>query len=369
MKQLSFIIIFVLPLLWSCGNNADSKYFNGPIVPINDIAEEEKVSSQRIELNGITAGFVAAYDSLAIFWYWDYPGAYFSIFNMNDGAHLGYYCLKGRGPQETLGVPPIYQFYQEGGELKTLLLAFNNDKLLFWNITKSIQENATVFDTIVPYDWRKDHLSAYTKISRLDDNTLLGFVPQEYTTLSNTLMTLPVYEKRTIFSNELLDTYTPFKESITGGDAKILPDFKFLNTSDGLKPDGTKIAQSMFFLQQIHIIDLDKNKVTGYRIKGTPDFSMFKQVPPNCNYYYHKLQCDDNFIYTLYYGKEHSSFNRESSCDMVHVFDWDGNLVKKLELEHPAQEIWLDRETNRLYTYFEPEEAFCRIDLNDVMKR
>lgn len=252
MKQLSFIIIFVLPLLWSCGNNADSKYFNGPIVPINDIAEEEKVSSQRIELNGITANYMAAYDSLAFFCSWDYPGAYFSIFNMNNGEHLGYYCLKGSGPEETAGVAPIYQFYKENGSLKTMLTAPNNDKLLFWNITKSLQENKTVLDTIVQYDWRKDHLAAYIYLSRLDDNTLLGCVPERYTNFSNTMLTLPTYEKRTIFSNKLIETYTPYKEAMNGGDSKILPDFKFLNTSDGLKPDGTKIAQSMFGVQSYY---------------------------------------------------------------------------------------------------------------------
>lgn len=104
-------------------------------------------------------------------------------------------------------------------------------------------------------------------------------------------------------------------------------------------------------------------------MKGTPGFDMFKNVPDNCKYYYHRLQCDDNFIYVLYYGKTLASYNEGGACNMLHVFDWGGNLVKKLEFEHPAQEIWLDRETNRLYTYFDAEEAFFRIDLNDVMKR
>ncbi len=355
-------------MLWSCGNNADSKYFNGPIVPINDIAEVEKVSSQRIELNGITAGQIAVYDSLAIFWYWDYPGAYFSIFNMNDGAHLGYYCLKGRGPEETTGIASIYQLYKENGDLKSMFTAPNNDKLLFWNITKSIKENTSVFDTIIRYEWSNEHLTAYTNVTRLDSNTMLGFVPQEYITLSHGALTLPVYEKRTIFSNKLITTYSSFKESM-GGDNQVLYSYRFFSSADCLKPDGTKIVQCMRYLNQLNIIDLDRGKTTGYRIEGTPDFSMFNHVPEDYKYYYHGAQCDDKYVYALYFGKPYNTLGPNVPSHMVHVFDWGGNLVKKLEFEHPAQEIWLDRETNRLYTYFEPEEAFFRIDLNDVMKR
>ncbi|MDR0743658.1 MAG: hypothetical protein LBF05_04815, partial [Tannerella sp.] len=48
---------------------------------------------------------------------------------------------------------------------------------------------------------------------------------------------------------------------------------------------------------------------------------------------------------------------------LVHVFDWNGNLVKKLDLGHPIREIAIDAKNNALYS-LDAKDDIYRYDLN-----
>jgi hypothetical protein len=47
-----------------------------------------------------------------------------------------------------------------------------------------------------------------------------------------------------------------------------------LYSMDKMKPDKTKIAMGLRYLRQINIMDIETGKVTGYRVKDTPDFNI-----------------------------------------------------------------------------------------------
>jgi hypothetical protein len=124
----------------------------------------------------------------------------------------------------------------------------------------------------------------------------------------------------------------------------------------------------MYYLCQINIIDLASGQITGYRIKNTPDFSIFNTDMKNIKDYYFSIRADDNYIYVLYLGEEtdnHPSAKLKYP-HLVFIFDWGGNLIKKLDIGHPVREITIDDKHNLLYAMdMEDDKLYC-LDLNQL---
>ncbi|AUP78668.1 BF3164 family lipoprotein [Flavivirga eckloniae] len=61
----------------------------------------------------------------------------------------------------------------------------------------------------------------------------------------------------------------------------------------------------------------------------------------------------ENYIYILYSGKPvgttKESYNKARLCDMIYVFDWEGNAIKKYRLDQDVTSIALDEKNNLLY--------------------
>jgi hypothetical protein len=114
---------------------------------------------------------------------------YYSIFNLNTGKHIGDFCPRGRGPCEVIEISPIFHFYKENGELKTLLSASQNLKLVIWNISKSIENSKTVWD-FISYGRRRDHI-VHNGYFRLNDKEYLGHVQVRCTNDDCTESTIP----------------------------------------------------------------------------------------------------------------------------------------------------------------------------------
>lgn len=89
----------------------------------------------------------------------------------------------------------------------------------------------------------------------------------------------------------------------------------------------------MRHLPQINIIDTQTGKITSYRIKNNPNFSLLETSMESMNVFYNHVHADDNYIYATYWGKEpwDDRFGVEVPIfNTIHVFDWNGNLLYKL---------------------------------------
>jgi hypothetical protein len=361
--------LFIFAVLISCQTNKDdSIYFNGEINLVEDITEAKKLTSTKIELDGPYCGFPAVYDSIVVFWNNKLPDTHFHVFNLKTGEEIGNFCSKGGGPEDAYSLPPTFQLYTENGELKTLLFAQNESKLMIWNISKSVEMRKTVLDTVFPFDWKKEHGIAPNRfIFRLDRDTILATVSPTLLTMKATEATLPCYEKRTLYSNRLVEKYGFYKKPLRNEKTKLFPG-SFFNGMECMKPDGSKIVQGMVLLSQINILDINTGVTAGYRLKGTPDFSFLKTMMSKAKTYYTRMQCDDRFIYALYMGEieSQSDFTIEIEQRVIHVFDWNGNFIQKVILEHPAHEIWLDPTGNKLYTMDNTNDGFYSYNLNEL---
>lgn len=366
-KSLIFAFISMCVLLTNCNqSNVDKKYFNGEIHLINDLTQVEKLEATEFDIEGVYNGHIVVYDSLLFY----YPlqqlttKHFYEIYNLKNDSLLGNFCFRGRGPDETVGIAPICNLYSDKGSLKTLLYAANEKRLIEWNISKSLVTNTTVNDTIIPYTWMVDnHTAIYNRIFHLNDTAIFVEAPPRYTDDSWEKVSLPVYEKRTIFTNKKLRSYPVFIDTPKSEESKSFSHESILYTYSCVKPDSKKIAQSVMYLQQINIIDLETGDVKGFRIKGTPGFSIFEKDINKVKTNYSSLEADNNYIYALY-REVSAHISDTTTTSQLHIFNWNGNLIRKYDLGQIVKLITLDPVNNILYGRNNATEKMYRYDLN-----
>lgn len=275
----------------------DNKYFNGDIRKIEDNSGVvRKIALKSVVLNGPNYGYIAVYDSLMFFLNSKLPNHFYNIFNINTGEEIGNFCNRGGGPEESAAFGPISQFFKVGNELKTLLFAPHEERLVIWNITQSIIQGTTIIDKIIPYAWRDENGGAcYNEMYLRNDNILLARV--DPFPLNDEESTLLFYQKRTLDTNKALKNYSIYKQAIKNEEAPVIPE-AFFASADVFKPDGTKVVQVIGHLPQLNVLDFETGQVVGYRMEGGDDFSVF-QGKRNVKNYYVEVQADDNYIYAL----------------------------------------------------------------------
>ena len=343
----------------------DSLFFYGEIQTIKDSGKEtKKVALKPVFLDGTNFGYIAVYDSLMFFMNPKLPDRFYNIFNINTGEEIGTFCNKGGGPEEATAVGPISQFFERENELKTLLFAPNEEKLFVWNITQSIARGTTIMDRVIPFAWRDENMGAcYNEMYLQDDNTLLARV--DPVPLSDDEATLLFYQKRTLDTNEALKNYSIYKQAIKEGEASLISEAYFAS-ADAFKPDGTKAVQVMGHLQQLNILDFETEQVVGYRMEGGESFSALREKT-NIKNYYVEVQADDNYIYALYWGKDRWGMSEIPYINTIHVFDWHGRLVQKVETDYDIDKMFLDTVRNRLYITRPKADDIFYLNLDEVV--
>lgn len=346
-QLLSIALVFITFI--SCHKTDDSTYFNGEIKEIQEkVKNESNVVLTPVPLEGTNHGFFSVNDSLMFFMNPKLPDRIFNVFNVDTGEEIGTFHNKGLGPNEFIALSPILQFYREDNDLKTLLFAPNENKLIVWNINKSILQSKTVIDTIISYKCSEETNEADFKyIFRLNKDTLL--ISVQSTILNEREATLPYYQKRTIYSNELLNDYSIYKQSIKNDESDIIPK-SFFYSNEAFHPNGSKVVQAMLNLPQLNILDTKTGEVTGYRMKGSPHLSVFETKNKIFIDYYLRVQADEKYIYASYWGKKPWDIKEIPFINTIHVYNWQGNLIHKITTDRTIGEMALDRARNRLYT-------------------
>lgn len=156
-QLLSYAIL--LPILSSCSNKIqDSDIFNGKIIEVNDKnVIEKEVEFREMELKGVNYGFLSLCDTLAIYMSNHLPNYWYQVFNLKNGEEMGNFCIKGNGHGEFTSVGPLFNFYRDGNDMKTLVFEPNKERVSIWNITKSLADKSTVIERQAKMPWMKEN--------------------------------------------------------------------------------------------------------------------------------------------------------------------------------------------------------------------
>lgn len=369
MKMLKLITFFVfIFVLSACDNgNKDVDYLNGEIRYINkDSVKIKDVTSKSIHIENRGYGMFSVYDSLMVFWNIKFPNHFFCIYNVDTEKEIGFFCNKGRGHHEFSSVAPIFQLFKTDNDLKTTICDANNQKIFFWNISRSISKTTTVYDTIISYNnLSLSNNSVMDNLFYQSGDTFLSKISSLYFIEGDT--PLPYYKKWHLSGSTMNDYHVYKKIERSDNSDYSLQDRVY--SVDAIKPDGSKVVQALSLVPQINIIDTKTNKIVACRIANVSRVSLFNSKRDDGRVYYNSIQADDNYIYATYWGEKQwdaSLGSKSPFIHIIHVFDWNGEMLYQMKTDRMFFRIALDPVRNRLYTANLDTDEMYYIDLNEL---
>jgi len=334
------ISVFIV-VSYSCDSTYDSRYFNGDIVLYEDNLQLETLRGEQIFLNGLHTGRMDVCDSLIFMQYFGYSDYFISIFNHYTGKHLGNFLSKGNGPGEYVDLSWIYQFFYEDGNLKGLLYSYFKKKIIIWNITESLNAGITCADQIdISESEAKGIYGGYMFFA--NSEYLVARVRSHEPSESSN----QTYHKIDLVTQEIKYTYSLYNKLIDNNDNVFRTMYQHTPMVHNIK--GTKLSSSMAILHQINILDIETGVQRGFRMKYTPNFKNIADLRQTIKFHYLAITADTQYIYALYVGEETDFKVDFPKGQIIHIFDWNGNFVRKLHLDKEGSHIGIDAKNHVL---------------------
>lgn len=352
--QKSALYFLFLIILCSCRESV----FISKVETVECPASATELKMQKLESDEFYSQFFSIYDSLLISSNPNSNEYFFYVSDLNSNKPLGGFMRRGQGPAEYLVLAPIRRIERKGDDLIALTYEPNRRELLEWNITKSIELGRDSVRTLGFYQNANDFGLTYSAVYQIDNAKYLASTPG-YGSYSGKRVA-PTYWLLEGIKGEPTQYYSFVKNFISNAQCSIGED-QILDSSWNLRPDNSKIVNTLKWLDQINIIDINDNHVRSYRVKSSPDESIFYGRMENPKYHYQDVVCSDSLIYALYSGKTIKEFSETMGCDKIYVFDWNGEFKKIYHLPIPILRIWLDPSSDILYGYSESEESLYRL--------
>lgn len=358
-----WIIGLALSLFVSCcvtdTHQDKDTYFNGDITIIKAFDKDTLLCPIKIELEDIYTGSVLAYDSLLFFISSKYSDYWIYVFDLSSKKHIASLCPKGEGPDDFFDCKNSEQFVEEKGELK-LWIRDNNKTARLVNITKSIKGGITVCDSIVPMDWNKSFVYPATSLFFLKDGYILGQNQcEEQYSKGKEYIPRKFYLYKDSLENKV-EEYKLFNRPVILQDDKydVLSGIFYANHSC-ISPDQSKVVIAMQRVAQISILDTKSGKQAGYRMNHTLDYGDIEKNYESSHLYYMSMAVNDKHIFAPYIDRVALGENNPWETNVLHVFDWDGTPVYKIQLSKKISFITLDPKYNILYAQGEDDSIWA----------
>lgn len=354
------IIIHLTVVLFFIGACTSNHNFQGHLEIRNDESEELLLKSSSKYIDSIYSPLLSIVDSIALFYSTNNGTAYEAV-KLSTGNKIGSFCPIGHGQGEYISISPIRQIYHEKNEYKAILFAPNESKLLIWNISESLRFGRTVYEYIGDYSWKDKYPVSYSKQAIIGSDSILFYSPSVHIS-SRDQLTNPTYQIRTLKSNEQIKEYQIFNSSIENKGSQILPE-SFLDASFSLKPDRNQFVEAMNWLPQINIVNVKTGRIEGYRIANIQNEDVFLTNMENALFCYKCVVSDNQYIYALWAGKKKGDLHPDIGYQTIHIYDWNGNLICKYQLECGINELAIDVQDETLYGWNIDQQKIYRYDL------
>lgn len=122
-----------------------------------------------------------------------------------------------------------------------------------------------------------------------------------------------------------------------------------------IKPSGKKAVISYRYKDEIEIFDTENHK--SITIKGPEGFDADLDFVPNnairnknTRFAFFNGVTTDKFIYLLYSGNGHES-EFHDYCNIVYMYDWDGNPIRKIKLNKYVTSLSVAKDDSVMYAY------------------
>ena len=351
MKNITAIALLVL-CVWLCGCHRSEELsdFNRLFAQKPEIKLSIRSSNIKSDDVGVPIYF-ACIDSLIIV-SGMFESNFITVYNTNNGQVVNRFASKGQGPDEFLGIGGLY---------------FSNDHLLIHStkpnrmvyVHKSDLLESNVSFRKVNF---KENDVSYIRISPVSDGLFMG-----------TVRMLNNYDSRAQFA--LADENGEFLREVDryslNRELESVPNYDLAMGFQGTlapSPDGHYALYSGSHHGVLKFFSFNGNnpqKIKEYVIafpkftsRSNPNILLYAVGPSNESIGGTiSVAVSDDSYYVLF-----SQQPREYKSNIIYVFDFQGEPVKKILLDEPVNKIVYSKEDNSLFAYRETEED-PRIDL------
>jgi len=348
MKIHYFIIFGVIFFLVGCKEKADQKMIiNSNSTAIASFPETNNYTFTKLadyiegtpyKFYEVDSGlFLLDIDSKEnIFYFFDYQSQKFT------NSFIG----KGNGPNESFS--PFSSGIMDG---KLWVLDFTMHKVVFYDLSKT-KDNE--YELKLPY--------YFNHIEMVNENVIIGNV------LSGSKYKFQKLNRQT---GEYLSEFGEFENMPDSFNDELL--HKYFQSIFAIRSDEKKMVSAYRWHDAIEIFNLET--LESLLIKGpwdiNNDFGLVVDETGNLilNRDGDMIQCNknisvtDSFIYTLFSGIADSVID-SFYCNTVLVYDWEGNPVKKINLDRKVMSFSVSPDDSRIYSFDVNTGEVIYVDIN-----
>ncbi|PIF02160.1 MAG: hypothetical protein CR996_00860 [Draconibacterium sp.] len=341
-RILSFYCYFIVAGFMAC-NNKDKVILHDNILSFSTFPEETNITfNDLIEYKeGIPRTLQLVDSTLIIFNFGKNVKSFLYNYNLKNNKFSTGYLNKGRGPGEAYG---------------GACTGITNKKLWVYDVTlkkiflidKSIALNDKCEDKVFSSYPLNDH---FYKIALTDSFTFWGCG----------MFNTPYKIQKKDFSGKELDKFGEFKYIPKEMPIDALKDA--YHSFFYIKPSGDKIALSYLYTDIVEIYDT-KEPYTNIAVQGPSlvdlNFNVARIESENYNYMEKNKDIrktflagatTDEYIYLAYSGLSYAERNDMNYCRFVFIYDWEGNPVKKLNLDRRIIGIAVSQDNKTIYSF------------------
>jgi len=345
MKKIQILTFLLIALLTSCKESKEESFLTvtNRIIQLNE-ASVLKGKRVDLEIMGLCDGFCA--DSLFLFKSLETRNG-IKLYNCNTLEFCGELFKIGKGPGEYINLVTNGQYENTSEGIKLWVSDNHLRRIRKINLTRSLQEKKVIME--LEYSYRGDFFSPYY----INDTCI---VTEFYIGNNMSFCAFnPVNQKRTDFFNF-------FNQDLKGDD------LFYVSGNSGIKPDKSKIAYAMIYLNQVLITSMDgKDR---FSVSIGPPVSKDKvdrTSRRNKVEYFTSVAVTNNQIWLLYQGSTRSDIELSNTKEpsQIMVLDWEGNLLHYFRLQKRLIKIFIDQTKSFLYG-IDNEENIIRYNIKDI---
>jgi len=361
-----FCFLFILTFVACQFEISEKTIFKGELSKVEKSPQFENIIGEKIRIAEPFAGFPFVYDSLLFFTHPKYRDYSIYCININSGRLHAKYIKKGRGPNEFRNTTPFFQILKnKKGESVSPFMAINEKMYGIFNLDKSIETKQTVFDTIYKEKWDEKCLLPFTYTFSLGNNLVLARNDAAKQFGNEEKYSAPKYLKFSSNTNKPDEEYNIYNEYYNENLGEL--NMAALASTDRIRPDKKKLAMAMNGVNQLNILDIENGKLKGFLTSGSKGIEDLNKIVDKEKFpFINKcMEVDQNNIYVLNVVQQNGNDNifENLASNTVNVFDWNGNLVRRIKLSNNIEFFTMDAKRKLLYGVNTAEEAIYRFKL------
>ena len=348
MKLLKNIYIILICCL-SC--NAPNP-FEGKHKIVGDFPKHLYLEAEELAIDAMGIVDIKIVDTILIALL-KHPDILLSAYSLSELQPLGNLLKKGQGPNEFLSVSTPIQFISDSCGVKVWVEDTQTYCFFLLNITRTIEMNQPIIEK--RYDLKKFY---FTKNWIYVEDSLFFGVNMAMDNLE--LIGYNIIKDKVVLRDRLFKT-TP---NAAGCDH-----IWWAGTTT--KPDLSKIALTLTFLNQIQIISL-KDSTDRFSFSTSKKPVSFEHIitnaPSDLVAYFRDIRVTDQLIFASYSDlplKDQLDPTKATKT-MIHVFDWNGNPKALLEIPNYTPYFDIDAKGGYLYCLSE-EEKIYRYNISEIL--